>query len=169
MIKYNYFIKSWLITNEIKTCLTDFPSTNIVTCKSIAYVVFHTTAFTRTTERTVYMILNLSWFFFLTLERSTSLWKQFLQLCFQPAKNVLYISLDCYSPDSIVAIILFSALYLCPELITLKKQTNNKDPIVERQKEGKERGREGGKKKERERERERGRKPIWRNNGWRLS
>lgn len=28
--------------------------------KSIAYVVFHTTAFTRTAERTVYMILNLS-------------------------------------------------------------------------------------------------------------
>ena len=80
------------------------------------------------------------------------------KLCFQPAKNVLYISLDCYSPDSIAAIILFSALYLCLELITLKKQTNNKDPTVERQKEGKERGREGGKKagkkKERERERE---------------
>lgn len=46
-----------------QTCLTDFPPTNTVTCKSIAYVVFHTTAFTRTAERTVYMILNLSWFF----------------------------------------------------------------------------------------------------------
>lgn len=28
--------------------------------KGITYVVFHTTAFTRTAERTVYMILNLS-------------------------------------------------------------------------------------------------------------
>lgn len=118
MVKYNYFIKSWLITNEIKTCLTDFPSTNIVTCKSIAYVVFHTTAFTRTAERTVYMILNLSWFFFLTLERSTSLWKQFLQLCFQPAKNVLYITLTCCPPHSIVLIVLFSDLYLCLETVT---------------------------------------------------
>ena len=118
MIKYNYFIKSWLITNEIKTCLTDFPSTNIVTCKSIAYVVFHTTAFTRTAERTVYMILNLSWFFFLTLERSTSLWNQFLQLCFQPDKNVLYITLTCCPPHSIVLIVLFSDLYLCLETVT---------------------------------------------------
>ena len=73
------------------------------------------------------------------------------KLCFQPAKNVLYISLDCCSPDSIVVIILFSALYLCLEY--------NKDPTVERQKEGKERGRKGGKKagrkkgkKEREKE-----------------
>ena len=98
------------------------------------------------------MILNLSWFFFLTLERSTSLWKQFLQLCFQPAKNVLYISLDCYSPDSIVAIIRFSALYLCLELITLKKQTNKRPYSwkTERRK----REREGRRKEERERERE---------------
>lgn len=101
-----------------ETCLTDFPSTNIVTCKSIAYVVSHTTAFTRTAERTVYMILNLSWFFFLTLERSTSLWKQFLQLCFQPAKNVLYITLTCCPPHSIVLIVLFSDLYLCLETVT---------------------------------------------------
>lgn len=28
--------------------------------KSTAYIVFHTTAFNRTAERTVYMILNLS-------------------------------------------------------------------------------------------------------------
>lgn len=43
-----------------QTCLKDIPSTKTVMCKSIAYVVFHTTAFTRTAERTVYMILNLS-------------------------------------------------------------------------------------------------------------
>lgn len=100
-----------------QTCLTDFPPTNTVMCKSIAYVVFHTTAFTRTAERTVYMILNVSWFF-LTLERSTSLWKQFLQLCFQPAKNVLYITLTCCPPHSIVLIVLFSDLYLCLETVT---------------------------------------------------
>ena len=67
------------------------------------------------------------------------------KLCFKPAKNVLYISLDCHRTHSTVVIILFSALYLCPELVTLKKQMN-KDPTVERQKEGKERRREGRKK-----------------------
>lgn len=72
----------------------------------------------RTAERTVYMILNLSWVFFLTLEGSTSLWKQFLQLCFQPAKNVLYITLTCCPPHSIVLIVLFSDLYLCLETVT---------------------------------------------------
>lgn len=87
-------------------------------CKRIAYVLLHTTAFPRTAERTVYMILNLSWFFFLTLEKSTSLWKQFLQLCFQPAKNVLYITLTCCPPHSIVLIVLFSDLYLCLETVT---------------------------------------------------
>lgn len=37
-----------------------FSITNIVTRENIAYVVFHTTAFTRTAKRTVYMILNLN-------------------------------------------------------------------------------------------------------------
>lgn len=43
-----------------QTCLTDVPTTETVMCESVAYVVFHTTAFTRTAERTVYTIVNLS-------------------------------------------------------------------------------------------------------------
>lgn len=101
-----------------QTCLTNFPSTNNCYVQSFTYVVFHTTAFTRTAERTVYMILNLSWFFFSLLKGVLFLWKQFLQLCFQPAKNVLYITLTCCPPHSIVLIVLFSDLYLCLETVT---------------------------------------------------
>lgn len=117
MIKYNYFIKSWLIT---KSNLSNrFFHQQILLCAKVLPMLFFTPLHLLELLRGLYIwFLNLSWFFFLTLKRSTSLWKQFLQLCFQPAKNVLYITLTCCPPHSIVLIVLFSDLYLCLETVT---------------------------------------------------
>lgn len=70
----------------------------------------------RTAERTVYIILNLSWFFFSLLSKECLCESSSYSFVFKQLKKKFYIfTLTCCPPHSIVLIVLFSDLYLCLE------------------------------------------------------
>lgn len=61
-------------------------------CKSIAYVVFHTTAFTRTAERTVYMIFKPKLIFFSHSRKEYFFVKAVLTALFSTSRGCLHFS-----------------------------------------------------------------------------